>query len=412
MSKILFTNAWFDDLGLPTRTVPSAVELKNKGHEVCFCNPAAAPAAIIKEAGLSNISSEIHVSPALSVPLTTEVWNLDHFAAMGGYTDEAYVEDGIGALIRVIEAFGADIVVDSGSMFACMAARILKKPVATIIQADFHPANKGLMWWRELPEKIPTPVPVFNKILARHGLAPVTKSEDLFRGDLTICTGIPETDPIPKGEDVVYVGPIFYGNINAKLPDWFDHIAQDKPLIWVYSGNPEYLRGIKTPIDSIVVLEASIAAFSGRDVTVVMTTGHHELPEELRPLPDNFRFEKFLPGISLARRCDLVINHGGHGSTMTAAYAGTPAVIIPTYSERESNARRMVAVGAAEIVLPETNAAFERKLSAETLWKTVTQVLADPAYKENAEKISQKMKKYGGAREAARLIDELAAKIR
>lgn len=55
MSKFLFTNLWSDDLGLPTRTVPIAVELKNKGHEVCFCNPTASPSVIIQEAGLSNL---------------------------------------------------------------------------------------------------------------------------------------------------------------------------------------------------------------------------------------------------------------------------------------------------------------------------------------------------------------------
>jgi UDP:flavonoid glycosyltransferase YjiC (YdhE family) len=411
MSKILFTNLWSDDLGLPTRTVPIAVELKKKGHEICFCNPAAAPSAIIQEAGLLNISPEIHLAPAMNVPWTTEVWNVDHFSALFGYGDEAYVEDCVGAVIRVIEAFGADMVVDSWNLFSCMAARILKKPLATVIQADMHPANKGFMWWRRLPDDIPTPVPVLNKILARHGLAPLTNSAELFQGDLTLCTGIPETDPIPKSEDVVYVGPIFYGPVDAGLPDWFDEIAEDKPLIWVYSGNPEYFRGIRTWGDSIVVLEASIAALAGRDVTVVMTTGHHELPEELRPLPENIRFEKFLPGISLARRCGLMIHHGGHGSTMTAAYAGTPSVIIPTYSERESNARRMAALGAAEMILPDTDAAFKRKVSPETLWKTTAQVLTDPAYRQNAKKISEKMRGFGGHRQAARLIDEFTGAL-
>ena len=411
MSNFLFTNLWSDDLGLPTRTVPVAVELKNKGHAVCFCNPAASPDAVIKEAGLANIFPEIHVSPALTVPWTTDVWNVDHFSALFGYSDEAYVEDCVGAVIKVIKEIKADVVVDSWNLFACMASRILKIPLVTIIQADMHPANKGFIWWKETPADIPTPVPALNAILARHGLGPLKTSADLFRGDITLCTGTPETDPIPEGENVIHVGPIFYGNARTGLPDWFDNIADDRPLIWVYSGNPEYFRGIRTWGDSIVVLEASIAAFGGRDVTVVMTTGHHDLPEKLHPLPDNFRFEKFLPGILLARRCDLAVHHGGHGSTMTAAYAGTPAVIIPTYSERESNARRMASLGAAEMILPETDAAFERKVSPETLWKTATQVLADPFYRQNAGKISEKMRAFGGPQEAARLIDEFAGAL-
>jgi UDP:flavonoid glycosyltransferase YjiC (YdhE family) len=411
MSRFLFTNLWSDDLGLPTRTVPIAVELAKKGHKVCFCNPAASPSAIIKEAGLENIPPEIHLSPDLSVPWTTQVWNVDHFSALFGYTDEAYVEDCVNAVIRVIEDFKADIVVDSWNLFACMAARVAKKPLVTVIQADMHPANKGFMWWRELPDDIPTPVPVFNKIRSRHGLSPLTNSADLFRGDLTLCTGIPETDPIPEAEKVIHVGPIFYRKTAEVLPEWLNNLSRELPLIWVYSGNPEYFRGIRTWGDSIVVLEASVAALAGRDVNVVMTTGHHELPEELAPLPENFRFEKFLPGIALAQRCDLVIHHGGHGSTMTAAYAGTPAVIIPTYSERESNARRMAALGAAEMILPHTDASFERNVSPEILWKTATQVLADPSYRENAKKISKKMSGYGGEQQGAKLIEGLAVQL-
>jgi len=43
----------------------------------------------------------------------------------------------------------------------------------------------------------------------------------------------------------------------------------------------------------------------------------------------------------MAERCDLMVHHGGHGSVMTALAAGTPAVIIPTITERERSARRV-----------------------------------------------------------------------
>ena len=35
-----------------------------------------------------------------------------------------------------------------------------------------------------------------------------------------------------------------------------------------------------------------------------------------------------------------MVHHGGHSSVMTGLSAGTPAVIISTSTERESNARR------------------------------------------------------------------------
>jgi UDP:flavonoid glycosyltransferase YjiC (YdhE family) len=63
-------------------------------------------------------------------------------------------------------------------------------------------------------------------------------------------------------------------------------------------------------------------------------------------------------------RCDLMVHHGGHGSVMTGLRAGTPAVIVPTITERESNARRLVALGAGEIVMPVTRADGEKAIDA------------------------------------------------
>lgn len=411
MAKFLFTNLWSDDLGLPTRTVPVAAALLKKGHDVWFCNPGASPDRVIRDAGLENIVPEVSLGPAELAPWTTEVWNVDQFSAMFGYSDEKYTAHCIDAVIKVIRKTGVDVVVDSWNLFACMAARILRKPLVSIIQADMHPGNKGFIWWRNPPTDLPTPVFAFNRILLQNGLKPVQTAAELFIGDLTLCVGTPETDPIPPGENVIHVGPIFYQKTVTRLPDWFETLGTEKPLIWVYSGNPEYAPGMKTWGDSMVVLEAAVDALADRDVRVIMTTGHHECPESLLPLPDNFRFEKFIPGIALASRCDILIHHGGHGSTMTGAYTGTPAVIIPTYSERESNARRMALLGAAEFIIPDTNAAFERTVPAGMLWEKIRKVLSDPSYAENAEKVRRKMLSYGGEDQAAQLISDFVQSL-
>lgn len=408
MSVFLFTNLWSDDLGLPTRTVPVAAGLKKRGHDVWFCNPGASPDRIIRDAGIENIDPRLRVGPSDVAPWSTEVWNVDHFSAMFGYSDENYTGHCIDAVIGVIRESGADVVVDSWNLFSCAAARILRKPLVTIIQADMHPANRGFIWWREPPADLPTPVGAFNRILSKHGLGPIRSTAELFVGDLTLCVGTPETDPVPAGHAVTHVGPIFYRKPGARLPDWLKSMGPGKPLIWVYSGNPQYAPGMKTWGDSLIVLEAAVAELGKKDVGVVMTTGHHALPETLSPLPENFRFEAFLPGIELARRCDLMIHHGGHGSTMTAAYTGTPSVVIPTYSERESNARRMADLGAAALVVPDTDAAFERTIAPGRLWETVQRVLADSSYTANAEKIAGVMASYGGVDQAVDLISDFA----
>src|SRR5512143_1018928 len=53
--NFLFTTQVSNDLGLLTRSLPIACELKLRGHQVAFCNPAAAPTRLVAEAGLVNL---------------------------------------------------------------------------------------------------------------------------------------------------------------------------------------------------------------------------------------------------------------------------------------------------------------------------------------------------------------------
>jgi hypothetical protein len=55
MARFLITMLPANDLGLPTRMVPIARALADRGHEVAVFNPAPAPSRLISEAGLTNL---------------------------------------------------------------------------------------------------------------------------------------------------------------------------------------------------------------------------------------------------------------------------------------------------------------------------------------------------------------------
>ncbi|UCC80367.1 MAG: hypothetical protein JSW64_03115 [Candidatus Zixiibacteriota bacterium] len=307
---------------------------------------------------------------------------------------------------KLIVDYNPDCIVDFWNPFACIAARILKKPLITVIQADGHPGNNGLIWWKDHPENLPTALPTINKVITYYGLKPLTKFEELNIGDLTLVVGTPETDAIPDTENCHHIGALLWENPDVKLPEWIENIDRNKPVIWVYSGNPRYRRKKETVFDSDIILYASIKVLAKEDVTVILTTGHHELPEELLPLPDNFHFSKYLPGLRLAATCDLMIHHGGYGSCQTGLYTGTPSVIIPTFSERESNARRIAALGAGEYVLPKTNSNNKKEIDLSEFRDKVKKVLSTPTYFENAKIYSEKLKTYGGPEKAAEFIEK------
>jgi UDP:flavonoid glycosyltransferase YjiC (YdhE family) len=434
MSKFLFTTLPSDDLGLLTRSLPIACELKLRGHEVAYCHPARSPQILIGEAGFQNLLPDdpiYHMSAATSFsalvrllsmgkPLRTlkaltrsmkaldrvsaaEMWNMDQLSAMA---DADTLRANIDALIQLIQLSGTDAVVDFWDLRACIAARILGKPLITVIQSQQHPESPGFIWWKDRPRDIPSAAPVINGVLRQYGLPEIKTVGELFVGDLTLVLGIPELDPLPQTSNVTYIGPVLWQKPDAIIPPSVTELTTDKPVVWVYTGTLRYTGKRQTLFDSEIVLETSIEALSAENVQVVLTTGYHELPRSFLPMPGNFHFEPFVPGLAMAQRSDVMIHHGGFGSCQTGVYVGTPAVIIPTFSERESNARRIVSQGAGEMVLPTCDTSGKnKKADPADLAAKVRAVLSNPSYKQNAVRLRARLLEYGGAPEAARLIE-------
>jgi UDP:flavonoid glycosyltransferase YjiC (YdhE family) len=438
VSTFLFTTLPSNDLGLLARSLPIAHELRALGHAVVFCSPGAAPRRLIAEAGFANRLPDEPLydlsSPAslprllrsrqgrhglrlgwrllrqLSQPGAAEIWNIDQFLATFGLADAGFTRAIVAALVGLMRECRADAVVDFWNPFACIAARVTRRPLVSVIQADMHPDSAGFIWWRPAPAGLPTALPAVNRVLAELGLPRVARTGEVLLGDLTFVAGTPETDPLPAGAAVTYVGPLLWQKPGSVLPDWVAELDPARPVVWLYAGNLRYMPGLSTPFDSLVIVEACIEALRDEPVQVVLSTGYQSLPRRIRRLPANFRQAVYLPGLAMAERSTLLIHHGGYGSCQTGLAAGRPAVIVPTYSERESNARRVAAAGAGIVVLPEMAADGRRKtVRAEALREAVRRILADPSYAENAGRAGAALRQYGGPREAARLIAQQAA---
>jgi UDP:flavonoid glycosyltransferase YjiC (YdhE family) len=435
MSRFLFTALPSNDLGLLTRSLPIAHELKLRKHEVAYCHPARSPQILIAEGGFQNLLPDdpiyrmtadtnlggllrllakgkpLRTLKVLSRAISTlnrlsasDVWNIDQFYA--SFAADS-LRAGVAALIQLIQAFRADAIVDFWDLRACIAAKILRKPLITVIQSQQHPESPGFIWWKNPPSSIPSATPAVNSILAEYGLPTIKTVGELFVGDLTMVLGIPELDPLPQTAQVTYIGPVLWQKPEAVVPPLIAELRTDKPVVWVYTGKLRYAGKRSTAFDSEIVLQTAVEALATEDVQVVLTTGYHEIPHSFLPLPDNFRFVPFIPGLAMAERSSIMIHHGGFGSCQTGIYVGTPAVIIPTYSERESNARRIVSQGAGEMVLPICDVSGKNKKTDPTdLAAKVRKVLHNPSYKENAARLKARLLEYGGAPEAARLIEK------
>jgi UDP:flavonoid glycosyltransferase YjiC (YdhE family) len=409
MARFLFTMLISNDLGLPSRMVPIARELASRGHSVAICNPSHAPARLIAESGLAAVP--LPQLPRPTIRARSRVWDPDCLFANMGFLDESFTRMMTAIHVDVVRDYDPDIVVDSINPFACLAARVCGKPLVTILQGDDHPASRGFIWWEEgRPADLPNPAAVFSRVATGLGCAPVARVVDIFAGDLVLVVGTPETDPVPATANAIHVGPIVWQRGNDTLPEWVGALRRDRPLVWLYPGNPRY--GVSpTFADSVVVIRAAIEALADSPMHVVLTTGYQPLPRVVRRLPENFMLAPFLPGRAMAQHSDLMIHHGGHGSVMTGLQAGTPQVIVPTFSERESNARRMAALGTGEFVLPTVSESGEKHVDAAELKAKVDRVLTEPRYHDTARRVAGLMHRYGGAREAADHIERFASSL-
>ena len=60
---------------------------------------------------------------------------------------EEFVRANTARHLDLIREFKPDVVVDSFGVFACLAARIVRVPLATVLPETFLPANDGFRWW-------------------------------------------------------------------------------------------------------------------------------------------------------------------------------------------------------------------------------------------------------------------------
>jgi len=122
------------------------------------------------------------------------------------FGSEEFVRASTALHVDVVRDFDPDVVVDSFGLFPCLAARILRVPLASVLQGNFHPASDGFLWWKgERPAGLPRAAAAINKVAAENGVAPVGRCVDLLTGDLSLIVGTPETDPLPASASVAYI---------------------------------------------------------------------------------------------------------------------------------------------------------------------------------------------------------------
>lgn len=169
-----------------------------------------------------------------------------------------------------------------------------------------------------------------------------------------------------------------------------------RPLAYVGFGTVPLYR----PAPELLAMV--VDALLRRGFDAVVTTGDRDLAERLAPLRSGrVRVEAWVP-VAEVGACELVVSHGGAGTTLAALGAGVPLLIIPRGAPSQDRMARACAARGVAIVVTEPVAAQE-------LDDAVAALARDRRFRTAAAEVSAELAALPGPAETARFIaQELA----
>jgi UDP:flavonoid glycosyltransferase YjiC (YdhE family) len=168
-----------------------------------------------------------------------------------------------------------------------------------------------------------------------------------------------------------FIGPIVW-EPRASLPDWWDTIPKDRPIVYVCMGSS----------GSIDVLPAIMQGLADLPLNIVISTAARM---KLERVPNNVYTADYLPGSRIAAMAALVIGNGGSMMLHQCLGAGAPMLAIPSNMDQQMTIAPFVARGAVcELRLA--------SVSPASLRKAVTTMLSSPSYREAGLAVAELLK--------------------
>jgi UDP:flavonoid glycosyltransferase YjiC (YdhE family) len=241
-----------------------------------------------------------------------------------------------------------------------------------------------------------------DEIRADNGLGPMGCSVNEFTGRLPLYLvgNLPELDydrhDLPA--TVHYTGHnLWHPPEQRSVLDWLDTISTEYPWVHVTEGTSHHQS-------EPFLLRAAVQGLANGPMEVIATTGSQRDPDDLGlgVLAPNVRVAKWVSHSELLPRCAAVVTTGGQATVMSALAAGVPLVIAPTTWDKPDNCRRVTEAGVGIKVPP-------KKCSPERLRAAVDEVLTDPRYRANAQRIASRLAAAPGPKQAAELLEALPA---
>lgn len=306
------------------------------------------------------------------------------------------------------EEFPFDMVIaDCAFAGIPLIKELIKKPVVAIgvmplteTSKDAPPAGLGMMPAKTFFGKIKQelirtisdglifkqPNKVMYKTLAEYNVP--HNGESLFdmitkKSDVLLQSGTPgfEYYRSDLGKNIHFIGALLPYNSSVNKAQWFDNrLNEFQQVVLVTQGT------VEKDVEKLLV--PTLEAFKNSNTLVVCTTGGSKTKELKERYPQyNIIIEDFIPFGDVMPYADVYITNGGYGGVMLGIENKLPLVVAGVHEgKNDINAR----VGYFKLGI---NLKKERPASQQIL-HAVKEVLNNPEYKQNAEKLAGEFRQY------------------
>ena len=293
-------------------------------------------------------TSPVHFRPQqklLTEPYFWEFAGLDYQVLRDGYFTPFIVQRRYRKLAQIVNRWKPDIIVSDGHLLSYFLGKIFGIPVFQLVRFAVFPGQDNFLWWKQIPDTLVLPssshafVPLFERINEE----PFQKANGLLKGDAYLIPGTPELEPVKTRSPHLFYG--YY--IDTQWDERLIKIDQKKRLkkIYITVGGgakrthvEEYYRMILHSL----IKEKFQLIFSDPFEVLLSDKKNINYP--------NITILKWVESSTVFPYLNLVIHHGGYGTTMESLWWGIPSLIIPYHSEQEGNGRRIEKLKSGKVI--------------------------------------------------------------
>jgi calicheamicin 3'-O-methyl-rhamnosyltransferase len=199
-----------------------------------------------------------------------------------------------------------------------------------------------------------------------------------------------EESPIPA----VPLRPVPWGDPGVAMPAWVRD-PRSRPLVYLTLGT--------VPFVALPVLREAARGLAALDADVLVAVGPDGDPGSLGPLPRHVRVARFVPQAAVLEHTDVVVHHGGSGTTLASLARGLPQLTLPqTMPDQAVNAANVHAAGAGLVLRPE-------EVTADAVADRVRALLTEPRFTEQARRLQREIDAMPGPAETVPVLRALAS---